>query len=568
MPQRRRLGLRRWPARVSSWALAALCGLALMLLAAGPAAAHATLQESTPSDGQILQVSPATVQLRFDEPVETSLAAIDVLAADGDNVAAGDVQYVAGSSARVAVGLRRDLPVGSYLVSWRVQSVDSHPLSGSFTFSVGTPGPVADAVASPRVAAEIGTWLGLLRPVGFVALMLTVGTFAFLVLCWPAGWGDRTTRRLLEWGLGVAGAVTGLGLLLQGVYATGRGYGDLLDPAVLTATASTRFGEAYGLRLLLLLTVALALRRAIVDGSRPPTPAAQVGIAAGLLGVVVTFPLVGHTGASPRPWLDVPLDAVHLAAVSVWMGGLLVLVIALVARRGNTDPGDGLSSAVARFSRVAAVSVAVLVATGAVVAWRQVGSTGGLLGTDYGRLLLAKVAGLVLILGFAAVSRATVARWLANARDRRPAPVSQLTVLRRSAGAELALGVIVVALASSLVATPPARTQLRPVTRDVVQAGPVSLDLTVRSTGTRQVALLLTTRDRAGRLADFPELRTTASLPGRDVGPIALDLRWQRSGRHSADRVALPVVGTWRLRVYVRTTDIDSYTADTSFVVR
>jgi copper transport protein len=554
------------PSRRAAVVLAALlAGLLLPVVLAAPASAHATLQETSPDNGQVVATSPATVRLRFDEPVEVALGGIAVLSADGTDVTVGKVRHVAGAGSLIAIGLRPHLAAGSYLVNWRVQSADSHPIDGAFIFSVGAPGQVA-AEAAPTDQSTLVALLALARFSGYAGLMLGVGTFAFLLLCWPEGWGDAVSRTLLWSGLGAAGGATLLDLLLQGSYVAGGGLGSVLNPGVLADTADTRFGRVLALRLLLLLGVAVALRLTASGGSRAPARSTQLGIGAGFVAVLVTLPLSGHAGSSNRMWLDVPLDLTHLTAVSVWMGGLVVLGVGLIRRRGRNARDDGLSAALPRFSQVALVCVGVLVLSGAVVGWREVGSVGALLGTSYGLLLIGKVMVLGVILSFAALSRKAVGRRVARPGKRLP-PVSELSALRRSVSAELSLGVIVVVLTSTLVSLPPARTQYRPTTRETVAAGPVLVTLTADPTGPRLVDLRLATNTRSGDPRKLPELRTTATLPGRGIS-VPVTLRSTGAGRYRARGVSFPVAGTWRVQFYARTTDVDSYTASTTLTVR
>jgi copper transport protein len=130
-----------------------LLGLVLLtvVLAASPAHAHAALLETTPANRVVVQDPPREVVLRYSEPVATSLEAVKVLDPNGERVDVGRVITAAGG-AEVVVPLRPDLGHGTYLISWRVVSQDSHPVSGASTFSVGHPSPSA----APGEAASTG----------------------------------------------------------------------------------------------------------------------------------------------------------------------------------------------------------------------------------------------------------------------------------------------------------------------------------------------------------------------------------------------------------------------------
>jgi copper transport protein len=180
--------------------------------------------------------------------------------------------------------------------------------------------------------------------------------------------------------------------------------------------------------------------------------------------VLSTVSLAGHAGSGPAAPLGLAADGLHLAAVSVWLGGLALLLTAVLPRR---DPVE-LRQVLPRFSRLAFGAVAVIVTTGLVQSWRQVATLDALAATQYGRLLLAKITLVVLLLAAGAVSRALVHRRLLPtsalvARADGPGAarldpdLDTVARLRRSVGLEIAIAVVVLALTTVLVATNPAR---------------------------------------------------------------------------------------------------------------
>ena len=112
-------------------------------------------------------------------------------------------------------------------------------------------------------------------------------------------------------------------------------------------------------------------------------------------------------------------------------------------------------TATLRFSAYGVASVATLIVTGLVNAFYLVGSIPALVGTDYGRLLAAKVA-----LFFAMVVIAVINRFRLTPRlvpDATLAPARQvLRRLRRNALIEIVLGAVIIAIVAKLGVTPPA----------------------------------------------------------------------------------------------------------------
>jgi copper transport protein len=138
------------------------------------------LEDSSPRAGQVLASAQAVrdVELRFDEAVGVGLGSVGVIGADGQRVDAGVVYRPGSDRKRVAVRLRDGLANGSYLVLWRVVSADSHPVSGSFSFAVGLPGPVATGVTESG-GLTVPVTLGVARFAGLAGVLLLTGAIVF-----------------------------------------------------------------------------------------------------------------------------------------------------------------------------------------------------------------------------------------------------------------------------------------------------------------------------------------------------------------------------------------------------
>src|SRR5205823_8847182 len=160
----------------------------------------------------------------------------------------------------------------------------------------------------------------------------------------------------------------------------------------------------------------------------------------------------------------VPLDTIHVLAMSVWLGGLVVL---LLAAFGGGFSG-GLRRALTTFSRLAFWCVVVLVLSGLFASWRQVGfAVRGYTSTSYGHPLLIKLAVVVALIGLAALSRSIVRKHRTaplDAPDSAIAAIDERTVagLRRSVAGEVLFGLAVLAVTAMLVNAIPARTELTP----------------------------------------------------------------------------------------------------------
>jgi copper transport protein len=214
---------------------------------------------------------------------------------------------------------------------------------------------------------------------------------------------------------------------------------------------------------------------------------------------------------------------------------------------------------VPRFSRMALGCFAVLGASGLYLSWRQVGGLGALPSTDFGKLLIAKAAIVLAIVGLAALSR----RALRRGGDH----LGRL--LRRSVAGEAFLGVAVLGVTATLVNTAPARVSyVDPV--DVTVSGPagarVQVKLSPAKQGRNVMDVYLVRRN--GSLLVVPELTARLLAPDAGTGPLKVELAAAEPGHYVADRLSVPFAGRWTLRLQIRTSEIDEDDVDVPVRIR
>jgi methionine-rich copper-binding protein CopC len=107
--------------------------LLLLLLATNDARAHAFLDRAEPRVGNTVATAPREVTLWFTQKLEPAFSTITVTNAAGQRVDTGKARV---SGSQMTVSLRSGGP-GTYHVTWRVLSVDTHTTDGSFSFQVG-----------------------------------------------------------------------------------------------------------------------------------------------------------------------------------------------------------------------------------------------------------------------------------------------------------------------------------------------------------------------------------------------------------------------------------------------
>lgn len=554
---------------------------------AGPALAHAALEKTSPARGVTVDSSPKRVALSFSEPVSVERGRVHVFDDQLHRVDEGEPHRPRGQADTVVVSLRDHLGRGTYTVSWRVISADSHPVSGSFHFSVGARSDVAGTIPDAGGNRTVTVLLGAVRFGGYAGLALGLGSLAVLIALWPSGRLERRPRRLVTLGFALL-AVNGVaGFLLEGPYAVGRGLPAIVSGNLLADTVGSPAGQAYLCRLALLAALALllpALLRPRPLSERPPTWAMAGG---GVLAAAIafTFGLVGHASTGPQVPAALASNLIHVTAMSVWIGGLVLLITCLTARAR----ADTLAGVLPRFSRTAFTCVAVIVATGAYQTWRDVGTFGGFPHTLYGRLLMAKIAGVVVLVALGNQARRWVRRRY-TAPPRHPAipqvdpgetetaddgtrpPSDQpdrlaIRALRRGLYGEVTLGVVVLALTTVLVNTPWARDAYSPAYSKTVATSVATVRVVVDPPQPGKATVRVRTTGDDGSAKSVRKVTGDLTLPKRGLGP--LPLRFHQAGPGKAVAHArFPAGGSWVLKLTVQTSPVRATTLSVPVSVR
>ena len=591
----------------------------ISVMFAPSAFAHATLSSSDPADGDRLDSPPDQVQLTFSEPVGLSNGYLRVTDENGERV---DDATPKAEGNRVAVGLRAGVTNGSFLISYRLISADSHPSAGALAFVVGD-GPLTAATDAEQASISdpvVGVVFSVVRWLSYAGLVVLVGPLVIAGLGGPAVAAAPVVGRLFRIGAVVSIGAALLSVIVQGLYVSGAPLTRLLSidvPAIL----GTTYGIAMLVRVTLVAFLALLVGRVFfpqpgdasdpedavdpvdLDERRPVAPAPALWWATGglLIGIALTHSFSGHPIASTIPVLSVVSDVIHVLSMSVWLGGLVVLVVGLLPQR---DAGL-LAEVLPRFSSLAMVSIGALLISGSVQAVLEISPLAALWSTSYGLLVTFKVIGLAVIVGLGNVSRTWVrARYSGRAdgpdtrqADRPPQdatgdPVQDLPgvrlvpavsdvgapgglaqaerrrmglarpsfeALRRTLLFEIGVAATVLALAAVLVATVPARSAFAaPFAASLALPDGGSVELTVEPARSGPNLMHVSVLDEAGQPLDTQEVSATAELRAEQIGPLDIPLQPTGHGHFTAPNVSLPVAGLWLLTLDIRFGEFDA----------
>ena len=532
--------------------------VALAALTAAPAAfAHAILQESTPSNNSVVRTSPKTISLRFNEAVETAFGSIRVYDCGGGRVDSGKILRPSKDS--VAVTIDRRLARGTYTVTWRVISADSHPVAGAFVFNVKR----ANASSCKQVfgAKTPGTSDALFkfaRGLDFALILLVVGGAIALAVVLRSAAAELRTRMFrilagLSFGLVVAGALC---IVLQGAVAGGFGLGEAFRWDTIHSVLQTRFGHAF----LWQIGVSIVVGALALMASRSRRLELLPLFA---LLLIPTISAAGHARTSGA--LAIFLDVFHVAAASTWVGGLAFTILGLLL--AGDDRWPLASRAVPRFSLLAVFSVATLIVAGSLRGYQEVRAFHGLWDTTYGQLLLLKIALVLPLLGLGLYNN----RYAVPRLKKQIASVVEQRRFLRAAGTELAIMAVIVGVTAVLVTEPPAKASISAAkyATDTIPIGPLELNYLIdpAKTGPNVIHLYFY-RPKSGFPASVDDAKLSATLPSKNLGPLRIPLTRIVPSHYTTSAGVFPEAGDWQVTFEIRRGQFQSFTQTVTVSIR
>ena len=322
-------------------------------------------------------------------------------------------------------------------------------MSGVWTFGVRVPAPAvgqAYGAGGPTMTEHVVRWAW------FLGLALAIGSLGFRVICLRGLSVPRELERRIVVAAGLGVAVT----MQAGIVAFSLRAEDALQLPFadflygdLSPMAATRFGHAFVVMTLGFAAVlALLFLSWLLDRTDLLVPAFALSVifAGGLS-------WSGHDALDPgSSWKTAIADWVHIAAASLWIGGLATMVGLL----WHGAP-DLRRSAFTNFSRLATVLIALVLGAGTYLSIVRLPHLSDLWSQSYGRVLLVKV-GLVCFALLWGAFHHFVARPALERAD-----AGFLTRLGRSLAGESLVGVAVLLVAAVLVdSKPPIRSSAQP----------------------------------------------------------------------------------------------------------
>lgn len=548
--------------------VATMIAIGVSLLVAGVALAHASFVKSDPAPNSASPTAPQRVTIWFTEPLEGGFSRIKVLATDGSQVDRGDSQLDPNDLKALSVNLNT-LPLGTYIVSWQVLStVDGHVTSGAFPFTVGDVTTGGNFVATTTEVPPVSPVDVAARGLGYLAQAALVGALAFKLFVWrPAirraeideGEIDPALTRRSHWV--IRSAIIGVAIAtvlwaLAQLSLSGQSPGDWLA----TRVGRIWIGRAATVIALVVLADDFVLTRKPV-GRWGWLSTAAVAWLCGQLLLLTT--LTSHSAAVPDPALAMFADWIHLLATSIWIGGLIqmVLVTPIALRRLDAEDRSWLQyTLVFNFSTLAAFCVCGLLISGVYLGTLHVGPPAALFETDYGQTLLFKIALVIPVLLLGAANLLYIKPRLDKAIDE-PESRASLTVQRRykrlvTLEASVASCILVVA---GLLSVQPRGRDPQPTASDTTpielsQAADevrVDLRITPARIGINDYEIKVT--DNAGQpVSDASQVSLRFKPIGKLIGTSSVEAAPNGDGAYTANGANISLNGTWQIEVAIR----------------
>ena len=509
------------------WCLALLAACFSVLIPAGSASAHAGLEESEPKPSSWLATSPTEVVLHFDEPVGVVFARIQILDQEGKEVFETRPTRDEDDHSTVRANIDK-LGDGTWVVVWRIASADSHPVQGSFAFSIGTSSSDVTSILNndSRQGHGLNNLFNIIRFVMFAGILTLLGGVAMVMFGSQKAPSIRT--RMSLWGAWTFSIVASVqALFAYGPHASGVKVYNVTDLSLLSDTMTTTFGQATLFRIALLLGFSLLLMT-FESRSNRLWRLIAIGFS---VAIAATFSAVGHPSGESPVALSFTLDVVHLLAVSLWIGALFLITIDRKFWLRSTQ-------SMLWFSRTAGYSVAVIAVTGVAQALLLMDGLQDVFVLEYGQKLLVKILLVLVLIAIGALSRSTL-------RKSGPAKLHQSVLV------EALIALIVVGITALIVALPPReQASNAPVQFSLKQSGLIA-DITVTPARVGSAEIHVSIGSLVGSFAQMTSVSGRMALPSKSIpnGPIDLE---RTSPNHYTAVVNFPFSGLWTIEFVVK----------------
>ncbi|HEY2493443.1 MAG TPA: copper resistance protein CopC [Paenibacillus sp.] len=534
-----------------------------LLLLPTPTYAHAFLQQSSPSDNEVLTKSPAQVTLQFNESIQPAFHSVQVINSAGDRVDLDDVHVAEDRPSVLEASVKPDLPDGNYVIVWKAVSGDGHPIEGTLQFQMGN-NENGNPLPSTKTTSSYfpGLDLIIIRWLLYLSIAFFMGILSFYLFMYPANpkgnflLPQRSRRLLWTSYFGIALSIL-LSLPLQTTIDARIGWSEVWSTEWLSQMIHTSFGTVWMVQLVLIVLVGGTL--IVVHRNHLSSRFRKNGAFVALLlgfGILLSKAFIGHAPTTEHQVISILMDFVHLSAVSIWLGSLLALAAILPGEASlptyRPDRKKVYFSVIRTFSRWGTILVALLIVSGIYASFQHIPTVYALFHTLYGQILLMKSGLLLIMIGLAAFN-------LFRGKQMNKE-------LNRSIWSELSVGVVVLVLSAVLSNIPTGLSSPGPIhqSHKLDNGYRISLGVSPNITGNNTFEVNI--HNAAGQeFTDVQQIKLTLTSLDMDMGKYEIIIPITPSTPLRKEDL-ISMAGRWSAQVHVLTHSLESW--DTTFTFR
>jgi copper transport protein len=520
--------------------------------------AHAVLLGSTPKANEMIATSPKELVLNFNENVGPIF--FKVLDKSGKEVgAAGEIKT---DGNNLILPLGQELPNGTYVLTYRVISADTHPVGATFGFSVGEPMADLSQMKASTEPAKTSWTLAVAfnRWVLYSAMLLAAGSALFTLLIQTPATVTASTFNLGKSAAAVAAITYVLSVGFGGAEMVLGGAGALLSGDTWARGLQSTLTPSAAIGIPAMLVLIYGFTGGI---ERPKNGALTVGAVA----AVGSFLVTGHAATAPPVWMMATVVAVHLFCSAFWFGALYPLY-----KTTQIADANAAGTVMHKFSIWAMYSVALIVLSGLVISAVQVQSPGNLTTTAYGSGLLRKLALVAVILALATYNKFILTPALQKGDD------SGAIRIRRTIRIEFVIYIFILGAAMTLTLTTPPRAigdqnaassaMQMDGFKTTLKAQEYSVDLEVTPAKAGENMIMATVKGKDGQVLNLADLEITANLPAAGIADVMLKGQNVGNGMWHVVFKEMIIPGDWTLRIDAFVTDFDKVSFETPVSIK
>lgn len=516
--------------------------------------AHAYITNSNPSENEILEEAPEKVYIEFNEKIQTGFTILNVLNTSGERVDQKNIVINPDTEKSIEVDLKPELPNDIYTVEWRVVSADGHSVSGMLPFSIGEL-PKGASFPTQQENGNLTTFISMMINKGFlyIGFSLYMGLFLFYTIWFQKKNLSSTlikrTKTVSMTAIILLAISIFTFLVIQTQSYAGGGIVASIKPTNLLETlSSTKEGTIWIIQIILLAILFVGQRSIWTKESYFERKHWFIpGLA--FLGIMASKAFLGHPSSSPYETVAILFDFSHLLAASIWLGGMLVIVLFLregiFAKEGEGH--DMYWATMEKYSLWALFSVAVLAISGVINASLLIPDFHSLVGTAYGKTLLIKIGLLVFMLIFGAYH--LVSRILLGKKD----------FYKKSIKIEIGLGILILLVTSAFtqIQTPTLPIDL-PFYKEAELGGyneNISLSITPKKTGVQNQYEVFVFDNNRNPIDPIEQITITLKHGEKET---SFPLTQEKEGHYFAENLQLNQPGKWDVEIHVLTDELES----------